>query len=184
MTARAHEHRLWVLQRGRRFRIERIGLLNWAIAAALAAPLALLWAGGVLLYAGVVYAAFYATMMAVPTGLNVLSMFDAVRVLTGRPSTFMPWMLALCRVGLNEQRAGRLPAPSGFTKLVVLGNPLANLMLECWAVALRYRPTVWQQIQDDACRLASQLERTRPPQFVVFEAREWSREFPNNAVAC
>src|SRR5690242_20291298 len=100
-------------------RFELWGVENWLLAVAFAAPVGLLWAHGLVFALGVGYVIAYLGVMAVPTSLNLLLMYDALRILMGRPSTVMPWMLAIYIVGKRDPQQPAHP----LVTLSVMANP-------------------------------------------------------------
>src|SRR2546427_8185653 len=87
-------------------RLELLGLQNWALAMLLLVPVAMLWSSGLLFAVGVGYTILYVGLMLTPTSLNLLLMYDALRVLLGRSATVMPWVLGLYVVS-KRQHSGK-----------------------------------------------------------------------------
>jgi hypothetical protein len=157
-------------------RLELFGLQNWILAIMLLAPLALLWGRGLWFALGFGYLIAYVGLMAIPTSLNLLLTYDALRVWVGRPAAVLPWMLGMYLFVARGRQPGFYPRATLLSKLAVLGNPLVMLAGEIWALACRYRPETLPQINADAKRYADQM-RGRPPQIIVFEVHELSRDF-------
>ena len=158
-------------------RFELWGIQNWLLAVILAAPLGLLWAHGLLFALGVGYLIAYIGIMAVPTSLNLLLIYDALRIFMGRPSTIMPWMVAIYIVGSRGPKKRAHP----LVTVSVVANPFTAAAGDFLDLALRRRSDALKQIMEDAQRFANQMRR-RPPQVIVVEVAEFSREVFDGAV--
>ncbi len=159
-------------------RFELWGLQNWLLATVFLAPLALLWAHGALFLVGLGYAIVYLVLMIIPTLLNLLLLYDALRILVGRSATVLPWMLGTFIASIRRRQPQKAHP---LVSLSVVVNPFTAAAGEFWALALRYRRNALQQIMEDANRLAVRIRPTAPQVFVV-EMQEFSREVLDDAM--
>jgi hypothetical protein len=173
---------------GRIVRYELAMLRDWALALVVALPLTLLWTDGVLFALGVGYALLYTGVMVVPTALHLLLIYDALRVVVGRPAAVAPWVLGLAELGrirFGPRAHRRIPV---WTWIGVMANPTGTLAAEFWGVAIRIRPGAWDEVRREARQFAEAvLERQvyrEPPQIVAFEGRVWRHELERAGAAC
>ncbi len=172
--------------RTRALRVEWLFLRTWALALVLLLPLSLLWAhNGLLVAAGVGYLIIYCSLMSIPLAINLLAAFDAVRVIVGRPSTIMVMFLATL-VASARVPVEKRPRAHWSVQLFMLGCPLMPLMIEVWRIALQRRPSVVQQIVQDALRVSATMSRQGiqgAPTVVIAETEQWRDELASEGFA-
>lgn len=171
--------------RARTVRVEWLFLKTWAIALLLLLPLALLWTDGVLFAFGIGYLIFYAALMAIPVAINLLASFDAVRIIVGRPSTIMVLFLGTL-MAASRTPAAKRPQPHWAVTLFLAGCPLMPVMIELWRIALQRRPTVIQQIMQDAVKMSATMSNQRAqaaPTVVIAETERWRDELTSEGFA-
>jgi hypothetical protein len=171
---------------GRIARYELRMIQDWGLALVVALPLALLWTDGLLFAIGVGYAFLYAGVMVVPTALHLLLIYDALRVVVGRPAAVAPWVLSIAELArLRPHARHRIPI---WTWVGVMANPTGSLAAEFWGVAVRIRPEAWREVRRQSHQLAeAALQREvyrEPPQIVAFEGRVWRHELERAGAIC
>jgi hypothetical protein len=161
--------------------IEGRSVRHALVALALAAPLALVGIDGAAHVIGLCYAGIYLALVAVPTALDLLLMFDASRVIIGRAAAVVPFFLAI--VELSKQHVMPEPRSAWIRALVIVGvrgAPLTPFASEAWLLAIRFRPEVWRTVKEQATELAARIReaKLRPPtpRFVVADVQEWQRD--------
>lgn len=141
MNAAAQQNRHLRLRLRKVARVERG---NWAMglaATATAVPVALVWSDDSLVRAlGVGYVLFYAGLMVLPTALEALLLYDAVRVLTRRSSIVLPWVAAQLEITRRRIPPGQRKKSHWLVRWGSFASPLGVLQREAWGLAARFNP--------------------------------------------
>lgn len=136
-------------------RFEKEAIENFGYSVLLALPLMLLAADGPLFLFGIAYAVAYGITMLIPTALHVLSGYDALRVLVRRNPLFVPYLMAVGKVG--EKTAVARPRASRIAEIALTGNPLSTVTRELWIFAFRFNRKAVEGLSAEADRIAQQL---------------------------
>jgi hypothetical protein len=151
-------------------------LENWWWALILASPLVLVSTEGVLGALGIGYILFYVGLMAVPTAINLLLMYDALRVMLRRPPVITPLLVAQLERGQPRRRHKPEGWQTTLIWLAVVGNPLSSLAQECWFAALRINPSAVDEVRREAQRYGRNGSEPKTAAVVTYGASAWVRE--------
>lgn len=155
-------------------------LMNWAAATVVALPLALLFGDGLVFALCVGYVIGYVGVMVVPAALNLLLVYDAVRVILRRPAFWAPWVIAMVETTREEAaRTGRALRLHPIARVGIIANPTSAVAAEMWGLAMRLNPGAWREVHRTAKAMTAAMRPKAPASasgVVVHEVQNWVEE--------